>query len=36
MLNKLMQHFSALLGIDMNLFDVRLKEFSAFDNHLLQ
>lgn len=32
MLNKLMQHFSALLGIDMNLFDVRLKEFSAFGN----
>ncbi len=32
MLHKRMQHFSALLGIDMNLFDIRLKEFSAFGN----
>ncbi len=32
MLKKYMNHFSALFGIDFNLFDVNLKEFDCFEN----
>lgn len=32
MLSKYQKHFSALLGIDFNTFDIRLREFSAFEN----